>query len=186
MISTKIEDVIERFYRGTHPHKICLEEPEEMRLLYETAGLIENGLIVEIGRWYGGSLVLLCLGSPSSKVISIDTCTAYDKPARKLLNEYSIDKSRYLFVEATSQLMTDWNRGPIDLLFIDGCHEEAAVFNDLKVWVPRLKKDGLLIMHDIYCRMKGPKRAIARYLEENKNLSTIKRAKTSVLMRKVL
>ena len=183
-----IEAVIKRFSKGKHPERICLQDPREMKLLYETAGLVENGLIVEIGRWKGGSLVLLCLGSPSSKVISIDSDAANNQFAKALLKSYSIGRSRYSIRDATSQIVSDWDGGPIDLLLVDGCHERKAVYADLELWVPRIKKEGWLIAHDVYChRLSGPSLAIAEYRKEHpKQFIHIKDVKTSMLLRKLV
>lgn len=186
MISTEIESVIERFSKGGLLERICQQKPDEMRLLCKTAGRVKSGLIVEIGRWYGGSLTLLCLSSPSSKVISIECSTVYIDRVKNLLAEYSIDESRYRLAEGTSQVFYDWEDGPIDLLFIDGCHEFNAVYNDLKLWVPRIKKEGLLLIHDIGGSRTGPKDAIARYRQENNNLFYINRVKSLCLMKKII
>ena len=40
----------------------------------------------------------------------------------------------------------------IDLLHIDGHHTEAAVRHDLEWWLPKLRSDGILLLHDATMR----------------------------------
>lgn len=37
---------------------------------------------------------------------------------------------------------------PIDLLFIDGCHEPEAVAQDILLWWPKVRTNGVLVGHD--------------------------------------
>lgn len=44
----------------------------------------------------------------------------------------------------------DWgSAAPIDFLFIDGDHRQAAVMADLQSWVPKVRPGGLVAGHDI-------------------------------------
>jgi len=189
MMDIKITDIIKQFSQGSiySDERICLQSPAEMQFVYDIGNSIKNGLIVEIGRWRGGSLAILCLSSPSSKVISLDSMRLYDERTIKLLDELYIDPSRYQLMVGSSQIICSWKEGLIDLLFIDGCHEMNSVYKDLELWVPRMKKNGLLLMHDMSNRKKhnGPRRAFNKYLNVYKNLKLVKPAGFLWLIEKI-
>lgn len=42
----------------------------------------------------------------------------------------------------------EWNGGPIDYLFVDGCHEEECIRGDIAAWLPRMKVGGIMLFHD--------------------------------------
>ncbi len=45
--------------------------------------------------------------------------------------------------------------GSINLLHLDGSHDEEAVRHDVEQWLPRLRPGGLLLMHDVTVRRSG-------------------------------
>jgi len=45
---------------------------------------------------------------------------------------------------------------PLDLLYIDGCHEYSFVLNDLLFYPPLLRKGGYLVIDDAACDLKQP------------------------------
>ena len=69
-----------------------------------------------------------------------------------------------------------------DLVYIDGCHDEECVYQDLQSWFPLLKEGGMLIGDD-YGR-KGVANAVARFCtsEQKCQLATdIMKGRTFVL-----
>lgn len=49
----------------------------------------------------------------------------------------------------------------VDILHLDGLHTYAAVSQDLKCWLPKLSKGGLLLMHDVHAFRHDVGRAFA-------------------------
>ena len=48
------------------------------------------------------------------------------------------------------------DRGPFDVVYVDGCHEYEYVMNDLAFYPTLLKSGGLLVVDDSACFMKQP------------------------------
>lgn len=127
--------------------------PDELRWLGEQAALRRR--IVEIGSFCGRStkvLALMCRGT----VISVDNL-AFDAEGfsedqdlefrRNLRNH--LRSGRVQTIRKSSVAAARGFRGSADMIFIDGAHEKADVLADLKAWVPKLAKRGLLCGHDL-------------------------------------
>jgi predicted O-methyltransferase YrrM len=41
-----------------------------------------------------------------------------------------------------------WENGPIDVLLIDGDHEEAGIAKDCEIWLPRIRPGGMVVFDD--------------------------------------
>eukprot|EP00931_Biecheleriopsis_adriatica_P010600 TRINITY_DN111675_c0_g1_i1.p1 TRINITY_DN111675_c0_g1~~TRINITY_DN111675_c0_g1_i1.p1 ORF type:complete len:452 (-),score=61.71 TRINITY_DN111675_c0_g1_i1:235-1590(-) len=81
------------------------------------------------------------------------------------LAEY-IQKGRVNFLLGSSHEVIV--EGPLDLVFIDGDHEEDAVHLDLQAWVPRVRSGGIVAGHDY--GYLGVIKAVNDYLPKGKTL----------------
>lgn len=43
----------------------------------------------------------------------------------------------------------------IDLLHLDGCHENDAILHDFNAWLPKISQRGIVLVHDVTARFKG-------------------------------
>lgn len=59
-----------------------------------------------------------------------------------------------------------WNK-PIDFLFIDSSHEYEQTVQELDLWIPFVKKNGVICMHDTNPRWEGVNRALKEFLEKH-------------------
>lgn len=136
-----IEDIIQKtnLIRGYFDDK-------QMRTLYPFVKLLkENSLLVEIGTFFGKSVRFFSLTNPKIKIITIDKggfegCQGVDE---RVLESKNIEVIKLTSKEAASSF-----KQIIDFLFIDGFHEEKDVKEDLELWTPFLRKEGLLVCHD--------------------------------------
>ena len=53
--------------------------------------------------------------------------------------------------------------GSLGFVYLDACHAEKDVFEDLETWVPKLVNGGVLAMHDYGDQNYGVKRAAQRF-----------------------
>ena len=72
-----------------------------------------------------------------------------DCPTYKIfLSNTSNFKNRIEAVRKESSVATEIVKDEIDLLFIDGWHEYKHVLNDVNAWLPKMAKNGIIVMHD--------------------------------------
>ena len=143
--------------------------PDELRMMNRLASQVKDGVIVAIGSYRGQMDCALALDA-TVPVYCIDprfqAGTHYgdvDRPywMRNVLAMGVAEKVRPINLDSfyVAQICNE----PISLLFIDGNHDEVYVGTDLRRWLPHVKPDGLVAMHDI--NFDGVKAAVAKYTE---------------------
>jgi MMP 1-O-methyltransferase len=137
---------------------------EEGEALYELAQeCTGKGVIVEIGSWKGKSTICLALGSRAGNSVRI---YAVDPHADYRHGEFkdNIDRAGIADlvtpVQGLSQQVADEFDEPIELLFVDGSHEEADVREDFEKWVPKVVDRGIVAFHDTTWH-DGPRKVVA-------------------------
>jgi len=144
----------------------------EKELLFELAAqLPESPQVVEIGSYIGASTCFLAAGARSKggKVVAVDTWTniAMSEGPRDTYQEFlqNIEPFRDCIVvmQGESQEIGKNFFDAIDLLFIDGDHSYEGVCDDVKIWLPKVKDNGLVVFHD-YSWADGVQRAIKEFI----------------------
>jgi methyltransferase family protein len=116
---------------------------------------------VEIGGYEGGSILALALRfanrdidffSVESFMGNLDgTMDGYRLPSRaRYIETFArFPTIRARLVPGDSRLAAAlFEDGSLDFVFIDGCHETAAVLQDISVWLPKIAKGGILAGDD--------------------------------------
>jgi MMP 1-O-methyltransferase len=137
---------------------------EEGEALYELARRCEGrGVIVEIGSWKGKSTICLGLGSRAGRGVRI---FAVDPHADYRFGDFKENVERAGIaglvtpIASMSQTAAADFHEPIELLFVDGSHEEALVREDFDKWVPKVVDGGWVAFHDTTWTA-GPRRVVA-------------------------
>jgi predicted O-methyltransferase YrrM len=138
---------------------------EEGAALYELAQRCTGrGVIVEIGSWKGKSTICLGLGSRAGnavRIYAVDPHTDY----RFGDFEHNVERAGIadlvVPIASLSQAAADDFHEPIELLFVDGSHEEALVDEDFDKWVPKVVEGGWVAFHDTTWT-RGPRRVVGR------------------------
>jgi predicted O-methyltransferase YrrM len=125
---------------------------EEGEALFELArDCTGRGVIVEIGSWKGKSTICLGRGSRAGSgvpVYAVDPHADYRHGEFKDNIERAGIADLVTPVKGLSQdVVADFDR-PIELLFVDGSHEEADVRRDFETWVPKVVERGTVAFHD--------------------------------------
>lgn len=138
---------------------------QEAIYLYQNAVKTE-GLIVELGSWHGRSTyVLACAVRDSNKlpIIAVDrfTGSSEHRPGGtqpiwtfpfywKNLTEAGVIPNHVItIIGDTVQSARHFANESVGLLLHDASHEFELFAADFKAWLPKMRKDGLMCVHDI-------------------------------------
>jgi len=151
-----------------------MHAPQEATLLAELAA--GASVVVEIGVYEGSSaLVLVQAMPPRSRLHLIDPFVdesgwalpagwgATERATRRVVARAAAhrDAPRIEWhVERSQDVGRSWERGEVDLVFIDGDHSPEAVREDWDVWHPHVKQGGHVAFHDANGRSPGPSQVV--------------------------
>lgn len=80
-------------------------------------------------------------------------------------------KERWKFKQVSSlEVYKDWPDESIDVLFIDTDHTKEQIYKELTLWVPKVKRDGCILMHDVCVPRFDLKLGVNQYLSEHPEL----------------
>lgn len=135
---------------------------EHMPFGYDLVFHARPKVIVELGVHFGDSYFNFCQAvmqhSLDCKCFGIDTWQGeehsgkYDSNVFEEVNAYNRDKySDYstLIRDTFSSSVKKFDDFSIDLLHIDGFHTYEAIKRDFFEWIPKVAKDGIVLIHDI-------------------------------------
>lgn len=120
---------------------------DEAAYLFRLVRSLDRPSVVELGRFHGGTTVLLA--AAGARVLSIDVdsgLAAADAALRKALERLGL-------AESVSVVVADSRSHPLepdslDVVFVDADHSYAGATADVDHWWPALRKGGHLILHD--------------------------------------
>jgi cephalosporin hydroxylase len=139
------------------------------------------GYCIDIGTNHGGSALSMALGAKAGghgPCITIDYMGHLSNPPENIvyLNDPQVRKDMYEHLQSydiqdhvvvigapSASLSKILNpKLPIRMLFIDGGHHHDDCLADLKIYYPRLRPGGYLVMHD-FTVGSGPETALIKY-----------------------
>lgn len=120
----------------------------EASSLYSTVrGFEGTPRVVEIGRYRGGTALLLAAAGGDVLSIDIDEgLRESDESLCSALSRLGLEGKVELVFADSSTLPIQ--AGSIDLVFVDGNHTYEGVSRDVAHWVPALRHGGILLLHD--------------------------------------
>jgi len=130
----------------------------EVDTLAELAqSLPENPVVVNIGAGNGTSGLALLQSRPDLFLWTVEK-QLESSPFGCLEGEWAVfDKAglwpceRYAWIHGDSiEVGEKWDKGAVDLIFVDGDHSYEGCAGDIKSWLPYIKPGGLLIVHDYH------------------------------------
>lgn len=122
----------------------------------EHAAQLKSGNYCEIGVKHAGSSlcitqVLNALNREAS-LICLDVDPKAEEHFKKNVPQDGPCKSK--FIKGCSWKKADEVPNDLAWLFIDGCHCYDCTKNDIEAFVPKVRKDGIVIMHDCDYRVQ--------------------------------
>jgi glycosyltransferase involved in cell wall biosynthesis len=144
----------------------------ERKLLFDLANKIgDNGIIVEIGSWNGASTCFLAEGSRKKKILiyCIDTWQDESRSTYRqdIYAEFKLNTTRYgnriIPYQGDSQKISQGFTEKVDLLSIVGNCPYEKCRSDFEAWLPMLKPNGMVVLHD-FGGDEGAKRAVQERL----------------------
>ena len=132
---------------------------EEVVLLKACAmQLTEKPTVVNIGAGFGTSAAAILEERPGAFIFSVDRLPKLDE----IVN---LSVCGLNFNRCVRLLGLSWDIGlyfpyEIELLFVDGSHEESSVRKDIATWLPKVTSSGFVLFHD-YHHEKAPGVTIA-------------------------
>lgn len=131
---------------------------EDLQWLYIQAGRMDS--IVEIGCWKGRSTSALLKGCSTGRVYAVDhfkgspselTTNHSEVDGDNIYQEFMKNVGRYMNLTVLKmdslEAAKQFESKSVDMVFIDGDHEYAAVKADIEAWLPKCKK--MICGHDI-------------------------------------
>jgi hypothetical protein len=150
------EDLAFLFSSNQLNHGIISQELDEAALIYRLVRGLRDAVVVEIGRFKGGSTFLIAAAlREGSEVWSYDVHVPHDAPftGADLDEELGDALGRYELAERVHLVVADSRSvappdGLVGLLLIDGDHSYAGVSADWLHWAPRLAPRAHVLFHD--------------------------------------
>lgn len=140
------EDLVYLFNTPSDTRGICRLNFDEAAMLYKYVRLC-LGDVVEIGRFDGGSSVIMAAAS-RGVVYSIDTHQRSDVKRNLLKLPFSYRRRIELIKGDSSTIGKTWP-DPVSLVFIDGDHTLEGARKDVLAWKDHIPTFGYMILHDI-------------------------------------
>jgi GT2 family glycosyltransferase len=149
------ENIFQDFYWSWAGHK---------SFAYDLVRNVKPKVIVELGTHKGTSFYVFCQAVKDSfydaDLHAIDTWQGDEhagyygenvfKEVNEIKNKYYNSMKINLLRKRFDDAVSEFGEQSIDLLHIDGLHTYDAVKHDFDTWLPKVKEDGIILMHDIF------------------------------------
>jgi predicted O-methyltransferase YrrM len=129
----------------------------DWEVLFQIVKNIAVKIIVEIGTAYGTSAMVLSRGG--AEVHTIDNYKIYNNPRMyKMIRYYLYLYSKgniHAYKNDSVKIADVWLNESINLLYIDGGHSYEQVKADYRAWYSKVKKNCLILFHDVNKKCPG-------------------------------
>ncbi len=130
----------------------------EGALLYKYCKKKCDGVLLEIGRKYGGSTVIMAASLDQGSLYSIDI--VMHKQVKENIRPY---KDKIHLITGNSKEI-EWNT-KLDLVFVDGDHSFVGVKRDVEKFTPFINLGGYVVFHDVIGKKSELRPVITKLLK---------------------
>lgn len=130
--------------------KHSAKPPRYARMLYRLVKYRKPAVLLELGTSFGISALYQSLGSPGSKLYTLEGCPATAAVARENFKRFpqcNIELVEGAFEETLPTVLK--RIGRIDFVYIDGHHRKDATIRYVEMLMPYLSEDATLVVDDI-------------------------------------
>ena len=126
--------------------------PEEVALLQRCAdALPPSPTIINIGAGAGTSALTFAEARPDAHIITIDVSAGGPLGGmageRNAFNDANMEYPEQILGDSAMTGML-WERGLVDMVFVDGDHSTKGITRDITAWLPHIKVGGIIAFHD--------------------------------------
>jgi hypothetical protein len=141
------EDLSFLFWSSPLNRRFIRLDFDEAAALFKVVKSIPNARGIEIGRFNGGSTVLLAFAvGPNGSLLSIDTEPQDDQALKVFLKQANLLERVGLVIADSSKVEHD---DQVDFVFIDGDHSYEGAKRDHNKWGSKVRPGGFVIHHDM-------------------------------------
>jgi predicted O-methyltransferase YrrM len=147
------EDLTFLFTSTILAHGVASLRLDEAAFLHRLVRDTQSETVVEIGRFRGGSTVIIAAALQRGVLHSYDIEIRQGRDGAELDRQLTGVLERYGLADRVRLHVADSRSAepppePIDILFVDGDHSEEGVRADFEHWAPHLGPGGHLLFHD--------------------------------------
>lgn len=175
------EDLLDFAYNNFSGLIKPMQFKSEIRRLLEIIKKMRPKKIMEIGTANGGTLFLLCRTiDEDASIISLDLPGGtfgggYPKWKEKLYHSFALPGQKLNLIRADSHKQTSFDKiknllkdEKLDVLFIDGDHTYEGVKKDFEMYNNLVRKNGIIIFHDIVGHKRNKECQVDKFWDEIK------------------
>lgn len=171
--------------------------PGDRRALYALVRALKPASVLEIGTHIGSSTIHIAQALKTNGGGHLTTVDIYDvnhdqtgswkkyqtpRPIKAMLEEIGLDNRVTFNAEGSISFLkkTDLN---FDMIFLDGDHAAAAVYQEVSLALRHLSQDGIIILHDYFPHgrplfdgepiISGPYLGMRRLISENPSVKVV-------------
>jgi hypothetical protein len=163
-----------------HLYGLTINKPNRTTELIRIIEENNYNSFIEVGVWEGANLIPIAKNFPKVKCYGVDSydymeysnqLSLKDDKSYLLKSEsenvynktlsYTKKYSNFhLIRKSSSDAAKEFEQESVDLVFIDANHSYESVKNDIDLWLPKVKKGGVLSGHDYSIRFFGVIQAV--------------------------
>lgn len=141
------EDMTFLFWNCPLNRGVIRQDFDEAGALFKVAKECAGGRAVEVGRWNGGSTLLIAVAlGPQGKLLSLDLMPQNDETLKPMLCKAGVAERVQLVVGDANKYECDET---FDLAFIDGDHSYNGAAKDHNKWGAKVRVGGYIVHHDM-------------------------------------
>ena len=159
--------------------------PEEVELLQRCAdALPPDPIIVNIGAGAGTSALTFAEARPDAHIITIDISAGGPlggmEGERNAFDDYNMGYYPEQILGDSAVVGKAWDRGLVDMVFVDGDHSTKGVEGDVEGWLRHIKIGGIIAFHDYGDRWPRVVQVVDKTLAVNPDYLLFDRSDTTI------